>query len=405
MKTGILLPRSTPGGNAAGISRAQSWHSTASGLRCAPNPVLVVLAFVLLVLVVLATTPDACAQSINPSEVPPADEFFLPGGSTYSADTPATFPDPQSYEYAGPPADSGFWIVSTHHSAQSFGDGGPRFCPAVTRYDRGSGYRPGEFSELCQHLQPGVPVCVMVHGSFVRWEDVCRESRCTWEWLQTASAGQPMQMIYLTWPSDRPPVSPVVQIDVNLLGRRASRNGFYLADVIRSIPVESPVCLMGHSHGTRVIASALHLMGGGTVQGWAHPTARCSGRRVRTIFAAAAIDHDWLNPGERFGRALCSTECLLNMHNDCDPALNIYPLRCLFTSRALGDRGFSWRDRRAQQGWTHKVRDFDVSPMVGRTHLWPYYFNRRDLAWSIRPYVYFTDVAAPVMHGSIAAAN
>lgn len=60
------------------------------------------------------------------------------------------------------------------------------------------------------------------------------------------------QMIYFSWPSDRA-LSPFASIDVAILGSRASRNGFYLASLIQSLPPECPVCLVGHSHGTRVI--------------------------------------------------------------------------------------------------------------------------------------------------------
>lgn len=220
---------------------------------------------------------------------------------------------------------------------------------------------------------------------------VASQASATYRWLQTASCGDPVQVIHFTWPSSRPILVATVSCDVNLLGRRAARNGWYLAELLRHLPPESPVCLIGHSHGTRVVASALHLMGGGRVQGVAHRWARPNGRRIRTVFAAAAIRHDWLNPGERYGRALCSTECLINLKNRHDAALALYPLRHPFSGHSLGSRGFSSRDRSELRGWSHKVQDYDVTRYIGHYHMWPQYLRYSSLAWLIRNYVYYPE--------------
>ncbi|MFO0428890.1 MAG: hypothetical protein ACK526_20155 [Planctomyces sp.] len=284
----------------------------------------------------------------------------------------------------------GFWILSTHNSPQSFDDSMPRFCPSVLRYDACSGYRQSSFGELQNSVIPGIPVCFAVHGSFVDWQSVLNESRGVWKWLREGCGARNLQVIYFTWPSDRP-YTPLVQIDIGVLGRRAARNGFYLADAIQSLPAECPVSMMGHSHGTRVISSCLHLMGGGAIENISHPTVVNTGRRIRAVFAASAIDHDWLNPTERYGCALRSVECLLNLQNALDPCLAIYPLRRPFSSRALGHAGFTRKDVRAM-GWLgRKVRNVDVSGDVGVGHLWPNYFRNPRLAHRISGYICFPD--------------
>lgn len=293
-----------------------------------------------------------------------------------------------------PSTDPGYWIVSTHESPQSFDRECPQFRPCVTRFDCECGCHPrcARFSTMCQSLQPGVPICIYVHGSFVSTDDVAYQAASTRRWLQSASCGSPVHVINFTWPSSRPILIATVSCDVNLLGRRAARNGWYLAELLRHLPPESPICLIGHSHGTRVVASALHLMGGGQVQGVSHPYSRPNGRRIRTVFAAAAIRHDWLNPGERYGRALCSTECLINLKNRHDAALCLYPLRHPFSGHALGKRGFSSRDRRDLRGWSHKVQDYDVTRCIGHHHMWPQYLRYSSLAWLIRNYVFFPEL-------------
>lgn len=288
-------------------------------------------------------------------------------------------------------SETGFWFLATDNSPQSFRNTCPRFCPYVSRYEECAGFSRSAFSEMLARIEPGVPVCIMVHGSFVDRASACHEARCTWKWLKHASRGCRMQFIAFSWPSYRP-VSITAAFDANQLGRRAERNGYYLAELIAQLPQECPVSLIGHSHGTRVIASGLHLMAGGDIRGVRHPWARNNGRLIRSVFCAAAIDHDWLNPGHRYDRALCSVQCVLNLKNCHDPALKVYPLRLPFIARLpMGLRGLSNTDRRRLGYRQSQVRDSEVSQIVGRSHLWPQYFCKPQLAHWIRNYVYFPD--------------
>lgn len=288
----------------------------------------------------------------------------------------------------------GYWIVGTQSSPQEFDDSAPVFCPSVTRYDDCVGFRRADMRELVESLQPGAPVCILSHGSFVSWQDVQVESRESWKWLHHACPGQPIQIIYFSWPSDRPPFSLVIQLDVNRLGRRAGRNGFYMASLVQQIPSECPICLIGHSHGTRVIASALHLTAGGSVDGYVLAPGPYPQHRLRAVFAASALDHKWLNPDERYGRALCSVECVLNLKNSCDPALLIYPLRHPFSCGALGFTGVKKKDRSRMGAGNCKIQDLDLTQEIGVGHYWPNYFSRPWLARAIRNYLFLGEQAA-----------
>lgn len=336
-------------------------------------------AWSLLAVAALLLQSPAWSQPVTPPPVPPA------AGN----DDGAAAELPESHDAV---ATSRMWVVSTHASPQSFDDQCPQFCPGVLKYSPCCGYTRANFSELLDSLQPGLPVCIFVHGSFVSWEDVCFEAKGTFDWLRRDCPDSPLQFISLTWPSDRP-ITPLVAIDVLQLGRRAERNGFYLADLINCVPRESTVSLIGHSHGVRVISSALHLMAGGSIQGLRKPCANCSGRRIRVVFAAAAMDHDWLNPGQRYDRALCCTQCLLNLENCLDPALKVYPLRRPFSSRALGASGFTRKDESRLGRNRYRIRTVDISEQFGMVHNWPEYIRRPWLARCIRNYVHFTDTA------------
>ena len=310
-----------------------------------------------------------------------------------SAIAEAIISAPVIAEPALPSTDDNYWIVSSWKSPQQFEGRPQQFRPEVTRYKTGVGYHSSTMKDLCDSLIPGVPICIVVHGSFMNHPSVRPESLATWKWLK--SAGRPVQFIYFSWPSDRP--LTLAQIDIAILGNRASYNGFYLASLIRQLPADCPLSLVGHSHGTRLISSALHLMSGGDVEGISHPSARCSGRRIRTVFVASAIDHDWLNPGEHFGRALMCTESLINLRNHKDPALFIYPFRRLGSSRALGCTGFTKSDRSHLRGWNGRVRDLDVSEWIGAKHMWPSYINKPGLARQLQNYLYFADQPAPII--------
>ncbi|MFM7037322.1 MAG: hypothetical protein ACKO2L_06330 [Planctomycetaceae bacterium] len=277
------------------------------------------------------------------------------------------------------PADCGYWIVSTENSPQSFDDSLPRFCATVRRYDHCHGVRATSLAELLGSLTPGIPVCIMVHGSFMDSGSVVSESLRTWQWLRHGAHGRPFHLIYFRWPSWRLP-SALINIDIVILGRRASRNGFYLAELLRLLPSESPVSLLGHSHGTRVISSAAHLLAGGSVEGFGLSSRELGGQRLRAIFAASAIDHDWLNPGERFDRALCSLQGLLNLQNRHDPALLLYPAHRVGARRALGHIGLTEKDRRALGTRSRQVRDLDVTKVIGCRHLWPVWTAEPSLA-------------------------
>lgn len=357
------------------------------------SPVLTLLTLLTLISAesTAATSLELVPQLVVPREAAEQPDAAVPEAADFR-DQPAASSGDAGQDVFGQSSaaksSSGYWVVATHQSPQSFDDQRPVFRPVVLRFDEGPGYRHSSFAEFCQSLQPGIPVCVATHGAFVDWPSVCGESRCVWKWLQKGCPGHPLQLVYFAWPSDQK-TTGLLRIDFGVISRRASRNGFYLADLIRHIPQDCPVSLVGHSLGTRVIASALHLMGGGAVEDRTLACASCTGRRIRVVFAASAIDHDWLNPGERFGNALCCTECLLNLRNRRDAALCVYPLRRPFSSRALGHSGFTRSDLSRLHGCQAKLTDLDVSAMIGARHLWPEYFCRPELAVRIRSHVFF----------------
>lgn len=284
------------------------------------------------------------------------------------------------------PCDPDYWIVSTRN-AQAQIDCGQAANFEVLRYDGPGHCRRASLDELLASLQPGVPVCFMAHGSFVTWESMLVDSARTYPWLRQAAPNQPIHIIFYTWASDDGAL--FTHLKVNKFGQRASLNGLYLADLVTKISADHPVCLIGHSHGTRLVSASLHALAGGAVDGRVLACGPQPPRHIRVVLAAAAIDHDWLNPTERFGLALCQSEAVVNLKNSHDFPLLFYPLRRPISTPAMAISGVTRRDRVEMGSEGQKIVDLNVTHQIGLGHVWGYYYNRPEIAAAIRPYVYF----------------
>lgn len=355
------------------------------------------LAVTVLFLLATISTPIAVGQETGPL-------FLTPGTSVRPLENPIRLmmPAPAS---AADPAHHGFgdvdlephWIVSIRHCRSNC-----RRCPQCCELDyfsdKANGIQRIPQSEFVSSLLPGVPVCIVVHGSYVTGDTVREDSLNTFHWLRQAAPQRPLHVVFFTWASEgtftidrtNALTSPLPGVDIAILGKRAELNGFRLAKLIHQIPSDNPVCLIGHSHGARMVASTLHLLAGASVNDYAlrpgFPV-----HRIRTVLAAAAIDHDWLSPDERYGAALNATESLVSLKTRHDWALWFYPLRKPFSPKSLGRGGFTQRDWRELGSQVSQVAEMDVTNLVGIGHIWPHYYDCRAIAHAIAPSVYFAD--------------
>jgi len=294
-----------------------------------------------------------------------------------------------------------FWIISS------------RSCPLGTkimdgaafdylRYDQEGNPSWGDEQEFHASLHKGAPICVAVHGSFVSWNDVATDGFMTAKWLRKAAPGRPLNVVLFSWKSTGPftmttmplMLSALPQLDAELLGRRSAFVGLYLGRLIADLPAGHPVTLFGHSHGCRSVSSALHALGGGQVQGYVLADRPKHKRRIRAILAAAAIDHHWLNPDQRYGRAIDVAETVVNLRNHRDTVLKIYAFRHPLSNKSLANVGFTYQDRLLMGRRSERVHELDVSEVVGSNHGWPYYYARPEIAASVAEYVHFLPAAS-----------
>lgn len=288
--------------------------------------------------------------------------------------------------------DHGYWIISSRDLGAGDLARAHRHTHQVFACDA-RGRRCGSTIEsLIGSLTPGVPVCIVMHGSFVDWETVWQDARETNAWLRVPAPDRPLHVIFFTWPSDDTP-KLVFPIDVAILGRRSARHSFYVAELVSLIPDDHPICLVGHSHGARMVVSTLHVLGGGRVDDVAFGGGPFHQHRIRAVLAAGAFDRDWLNPGERYEYAVQRPEVILNLQNRRDLALGFYPLHRPLTAPAAGRTGFSEGDRRQIGAMSQKLVDIDITRFIGPGHIWPHYYAQPQLARAIAPQVFFLDAA------------
>lgn len=284
--------------------------------------------------------------------------------------------------------DPDYWIVSARHSMNDIVKGA-QTSYQVIRFDGPNPGRDSSLQELLGCLEPNAPVCFMVHGSFVHWDSMLVDSSRTYRWIRSAAPNRKVHLIFFTWASDGDLLIP--HLYVNQFGRRASLNGLYLADLVSKISCDHPVCLIGHSHGTRLVSASLHAMAGGEINNMVLNAAPLPPRRLRVVLAAAAMDHTWLNPDSRYGLALCPAEAILNLRNKCDFPLLFYPLRRPAAKRALAITGITNNDRGKMGDEGEKIVDLDITDRVGYGHIWCHYYNDPTIAADIRHYIYFDE--------------
>ncbi|MDZ4687930.1 MAG: hypothetical protein SH850_22895 [Planctomycetaceae bacterium] len=283
--------------------------------------------------------------------------------------------------------DGGYWVVSSRDLEGEL-HRGQRHSYQVFNCDAHGRRQASNMETLVQSLTPGVPVCFVMHGSFVDWETVLQDARGTNSWLRAPLPDRPLHVVFFTWPSDNTP-KLIFPIDVAILGRRSARHSLYVAELISLIPNDHPICLVGHSHGARMVVSTLHVLGGGKVDDVAFGGGPFHQHRIRAVLAAGAFDHDWLNPGERYEQAVQRPELILNLRNRRDIALRFYPLHRPLTAAAAGYAGFSAGDRQQIGPQSQKLVDLDITPFIRLGHIWPHYYAEPRLAQTIAPHVFF----------------
>jgi hypothetical protein len=307
--------------------------------------------------------PGATGPGISQEE-----ENFLDGALDPRTGWPFVFLDhfkPRAERVAA------FWIVSTRDCPQQMGTD-PWACIRVRHFDDRGVLVDADPSVLLAQTA-GKPVLIQVQGSLTTPDVALGGLLWTHSWLQKNRAMLPETVVIaFDWPSQRVYRSDIR--DINEKGRRAYVAGYHLARFVQAFPSESRICLLGQSYGGRVVPSALHLLGGGSLNSQDHdPQVRLpilrSDLHLRAILLAGSSDHTWLDPGARLDHCLHGCEALLNLYNRRDEALLLYPF--LFRSNhhlALGKVGLTNRDLGRLGSLALRYSERDIHDLLGEEH-------------------------------------
>lgn len=253
------------------------------------------------------------------------------------------------------------------------------------RYDCERSWVRSSLAELLAADDGGVTT-VFVHGNRITCDEAFTKGWGAYRTLVRCADERPVRFIIWSWPSD--PIRGPVQ-DAREKACRTNPSGYCLGWFLDRLNPETPVSLMAHSFGARIVTGALHVLGGGQIDGRRldernHPIRQA----MPVVLLVAALDNDWLMPGRYHGQAMSQVSSMLLVNNSCDMLLKryhlIYGRRC--SQQALGFTGLaSWA---AGVDWT-KVSQVNAASIVGRRHSFAGYIGSSDLVARMRPHLFF----------------
>gem|GEM_PF-1499856 len=288
-------------------------------------------------------------------------------------------------------ADLEYWLVSTRRlgcwRGQFAAEAGPGF--SVSRYISGEcRWQSADTAELVAAAQVVRPTWVLIHGNRYNSQDAIDFG---WLAAHTLAAGraadQPVRVIIWSWPSDQ--IHGAIK-DAQAKAARTGSEGIYLSWLVDHLPHETPLCIVGSSLGARIGTGAMHLLSAGSLAGYSLPQPDFARTPLRGIFMASALHDNWLLPNSVHGRALNNVDQVLFLNNNCDPVLKRY--RFIEDCGNPAAAGYSGARLTANQ--MTRVRQWNASNSVGKTHDYEAYFRAGNLAAQMRAVAAFAEPVA-----------
>jgi hypothetical protein len=251
---------------------------------------------------------------------------------------------------------------------------------------------------------PNVITTLFAHGNRISHEEAFSTGWTAYRALAQSADEHPIRFIIWSWPSES--YRGLVE-DARMKAWRTGPAGYHLGWFVDQLNPQAPVSFLGHSFGARVVTGALHLLGGGSLDGHrlgkrVHPDRQL----VQVVLLVAALDNDWLLPGHYHGRAMSQVAGMFLVNNNSDMLLKHYHI--LYGRRgpeeALGYTGLAtWCVSNADLS---KVSQIDGGCQVGRRHQIVGYLESPDLVARMRPYlVCAPSVGPPKLQAQIATSR
>lgn len=214
----------------------------------------------------------------------------------------------------------------------------------------------------CDPSAPQHRTVIYVHGNRTTEPEAIREGLQTYDQtILKRNDTSPVRFIIWMWSSDR--VCGQIR-DVRIKAERADEHAFHLARLLTQLP-NTNVGIIGFSFGGRLTLGAMHLVGGGCIDGYRLRERHQLQATFDLSLVAPAIRYDCFVTTHDM--ALRHTERLLLLYNTQDQYLKLYRFFGFDTfNPALGSTGICGvycadRDRAV-------IKQHDASQRVGREH-------------------------------------
>ncbi|RMF36894.1 MAG: hypothetical protein D6753_18635 [Planctomycetota bacterium] len=168
-----------------------------------------------------------------------------------------------------------------------------------------------------------VRTVIYIHGNWTEAASVRERGLRIYCRLKQMNA-PPMRFLIYSWPSTRDRSERILR-DIQHKSWRLDFEAFVVAHLLRQMPPDRPLGILGFSFGGAIAAGALHLDAGGR---WG--PYRLDGpapeRQVHVTLLAPAFDRDAFRPCGEFSQAIQQCGRIVNYYNSCDPVLKHFRL-------------------------------------------------------------------------------
>jgi len=313
--------------------------------------------------------------------------------------TPAVQPPPVLLPpVAAPPSHSSaattLWLVSTRALPRPGGDGpAPEFAPEVHQYHYGQGWVRSSVQALAN--TSAAVTTIFVHGNDTNADMALRGGIGLYSQLvgNPTEPAPPTRFVIWSWPNHATTLR--VRKTTQASASRLGIEGYFLADFLRLVAAQSPTSVVGYSSGSSVVGGALHVLGGGSLEGrFLLSPALPETSQIHAVMLGAAMPNNWLLPGMPYDRAWTQVARLVVTVNPDDAVLHWYPLLWGHNGPiALGSTGVS--DVGRLGAWQSKLVQTDLRSAMHRNHGWKYYSSSPVVAQLLRQEM----VNLPAAHG------
>lgn len=246
-------------------------------------------------------------------------------------------------------------------------------CPYLSyqQYVPCAGWTPACACDYFATQSSDAVTIVYVHGNRIRQDAACEQGMHLYERIRCCCPpDRRLRLVIWSWPSSPIPASFRIVRDVRVKYRRTDEQSLILARWIAQASPDTNVTFIGYSFGARVVLGALHLVGGGCLNGYALPCRPCCTPCIKIALWAAATENRWLAPGGQHACAMRVIRGGLVTVNRQDPALRRFRrFICLARQRAMGFTGI----RGPLSGCCGCLYELDVTRVIGRRHSWERY--------------------------------